>query len=262
MVTASPDGAGRGAVVLRDVARGFDAPSGRREALEGINLEIAGGEIVALVGPNGSGKSTLLRVVAGLLPADRGTVTIDGRTVSGPDPAVGIVFQEPRLLAWRTVVSNIAFPLELAGRPAPQRAARAQELVAFVGLDGYERARPRELSGGMRQRTAIARALALGPRVLLMDEPFSALDALTRERFDVEVRDLAARAGTTVLLVTHSIPEAVLVADRVVVLSPQPGRVVGEVPVDRTSPRASVTPDQAAFGPAAAAVRAHLEQAA
>jgi NitT/TauT family transport system ATP-binding protein len=254
---ASGHRATSGRVLVRDVARAFDTPGGSREALDGVNLDLAPGETVALVGPNGSGKSTLLRLIAGLLLPDRGSVEIDGRPVTGPDAAVGIVFQEPRLLAWRDVASNIALPLELGGVPVAERTARAHELATLVGLAGYQAARPRELSGGLRQRAAIARALALGPAVLLMDEPFSALDALTRERFDVELRDLAGRTGTTVLMVTHSIPEAVLVADRVVVLSPRPGRVVGEVVVTRASPASGAA--DAAFGPAAAAVRALLE---
>jgi NitT/TauT family transport system ATP-binding protein len=251
-----------GRVRLRGVSRGFDTPAGRREALAGVDMELAPGESVALVGPNGSGKSTLLRVIAGLLAPDQGTVEIDGRPVTGPSPSVGIVFQEPRLLAWRNVERNVAFPLELAGAPARERVARVRELIELVGLAGFERARPVELSGGLRQRAAIARALALRPSVLLMDEPFSALDALTRERFDAEVRELAAEAGTTVLLVTHSIPEAVLVGDRILVLSPRPGRVVAEVPVPRRSPATTVSPEDAAFGSAAAAVRSHLEVAA
>jgi NitT/TauT family transport system ATP-binding protein len=250
-----------GDVTLTGVARSFAAADGRLEALAGVDLALAPGEIVALVGPNGSGKSTLLRVIAGLLPPDRGRVEIDGRPVTRPSPAVGMVFQEPRLLAWRDVVDNVAFPLELAGEPVGRRRARARDEVERVGLGGFERARPSELSGGMRQRAAIARALVMDPPVLLMDEPFSALDALTRERFDIDLRALVRRSGTTVLLVTHSIPEAVLVADRVAVLSPRPGRVVAEVPVARR-PDDEMTPDDAAFGPAAAAVRANLEAAA
>jgi NitT/TauT family transport system ATP-binding protein len=247
---------------LSDVARGFDGPGGRREALGGVDLALAPGEIVALVGPNGSGKSTLLRVVAGLLPPDRGRVEIDGQSMTEPIPAVALVFQEPRLLAWRDVIDNVAFPLELAGVAIDARVARARDEVARVGLAGFERVRPAELSGGMRQRAAIARAMVMDPDVLLMDEPFSALDALTRERFDLELRELVRTAGTTVLLVTHSIPEAVLVADRVAVLSQRPGRIVADVPVERGMDGTAMTPDVAAFGPAAAAVRAHLEAAA
>jgi NitT/TauT family transport system ATP-binding protein len=255
-------GEGSGSVTLSDIARSFPTRDGRREALGGVDLALAPGEIVALVGPNGSGKSTLLRVIAGLLRPDRGRVEIDGRPVTEPSPAVGLVFQEPRLLAWRDVIGNVAFPLELAGVAVDARLARAQDEVARVGLTGFEGARPSELSGGMRQRAAIARALVMDPRVLLMDEPFSALDALTRERFDVELRALVRDSGTTVLLVTHSIPEAVLVADRVAVLSPRPGRVVADVPVERATDDAALSPDDAAFGPTAAIVRANLEAAA
>jgi NitT/TauT family transport system ATP-binding protein len=251
-------------VELQDVHKRF----GWVEVLRGFSMRVNRGQTIAIIGPSGSGKSTLLRVVAGLLSPDRGQVAIDGREVRGPDPAVGIVFQEHRLLAWRGVASNIGLPLEIAGWSRADRRTRIAELVGLVGLEGYETARPVELSGGLRQRAAIARALALRPSVLLLDEPFSALDALTRERFDAEIRDLAVRAGTTVLLVTHSIPEAVLVADRVAVLSPRPGRIVGEVPIPRSAagPGRSgmpapgpAGPDEAAFGDAAAQVRAFLE---
>ena len=190
--------------------------------LDDIDLTIRPGEVLALIGPNGCGKSTLLRVLAGLIPPDAGSVTIDGDPVTGPDERVGLVFQEPRLLAWRTAEQNVRFPLELAGWSAERQERRAEDLLALVGLREFAAAKPSTLSGGTRQRVSIARALALEPRVLLLDEPFSALDALTRERFNVELLRLWERTGTTIVLVTHSIPEAVFLADRVIVMSPRP----------------------------------------
>ncbi len=227
-------------------------------ALEGISLEIAPREVTALIGPNGCGKSTLLRVLAGLIPADGGRVALDDRAVSGPDPRVGMVFQEPRLLAWRTVEQNVRFPMELAGWPADRQEARASDLLGLVGLREFARAKPSTLSGGTRQRVAIARALALEPSVLLMDEPFSALDALTRERFNAELLNLWQRTGTTIVLVTHSIPEAVFLADRVVVLSPRPGRVVAQVAVPLPRPRRVADLDSAFVSSIAADIRAQL----
>ncbi len=227
-------------------------------ALEHLSLEVAPREVVALIGPNGCGKSTLLRVLAGLIPADRGSVAIDGRIIQGPDPAVGLVFQEPRLLAWRTVEQNVRFPMELAGWSKARQEARASDLLGLVGLREFARAKPSTLSGGTRQRVAIARALALEPAALLLDEPFSALDALTRERFNAELLNLWQRTGTTIVLVTHSIPEAVFLADRVVVLSPRPGRVVAEIRVDLPRPRRLADLDSASVSSIAADIRAHL----
>ncbi len=259
IATESASPAGR--LVLHGVSRSFDRAGERLLVLDRLDLTIDPGEIVTLVGPNGSGKSTLLRVAAGLLVPDAGRVSLDGNEVDGPTERIGIVFQEPRLLAWRSVESNIVLPLELAGWDAGRRAARARELAATVGLEGFERARPSTLSGGMRQRTAIARGLALDPAVLLLDEPFSALDALTRERFDVDLMDLAARTGTSIVLVTHSIPEAAFVADRIVVLSPRPARVVAEVPVPLARPRALADIASPVLADVSAEVRAHRETA-
>jgi len=227
-------------------------------ALEDISLGVAPREVVALIGPNGCGKSTLLRVLAGLIPPDAGNVQLDGEPVSGPDPRVGLVFQEPRLLAWRTVEQNVRFPMELAGWSTDRQEARASDLLRLVGLPEFARAKPSTLSGGTRQRVAIARALALEPSVLLLDEPFSALDAMTRERFNSELLSLWARTGTTIVLVTHSIPEAVFLADRVLVLSPRPGRVVAEVPVNLLRPRRLADLDSVFAGSIAAEIRAHL----
>ena len=227
-------------------------------ALEHLSLEVAPREVVALIGPNGCGKSTLLRVIAGLIAPDAGSVAVDGRPVAGPDPAVGLVFQEPRLLAWRSVDENVRFPMDLAGWPRDRQATRSADLLRLVGLREFAGARPSTLSGGTRQRVAIARALALEPAALLLDEPFSALDALTRERFNAELLTLWQRTGTTIVLVTHSIPEAVFLADRVVVLSPRPGRVVADVRVDLPRPRRVADLDTAAVGGIAAEIRTHL----
>jgi NitT/TauT family transport system ATP-binding protein len=226
--------------------------------LDGVDLDIRPGEVVALIGPNGCGKSTLLRVLAGLIPPDGGSVAIDGDPVTGPDERVGLVFQEPRLLAWRTAEQNVRFPMELAGWPASRQAARADDLLGLVGLREFAGAKPSTLSGGTRQRVSIARALALEPRVLLLDEPFSALDALTRERFNVELLRLWERTGTTIVVVTHSIPEAVFVADRVVVMSPRPARIVADIPVDLPRPRRVADMDSAFVSSVAAGVRTYL----
>lgn len=243
---------------LHGVARGFDIKGSRLLALEGLDLRVAEREIVAIVGPNGCGKSTLLRVMSGLLAADRGVVLSFGAPVLGVAPRVGLVFQEPRLLPWRDVVANVAFPLELGGMERSERERRAHEALELTGLQGFAEAMPDQLSGGMAQRAALARALAPRPDVLLLDEPFSALDAMTRERLDSELLDLWGRIGTTIVLVTHSIPEAVFVADRVLVMSPRPGRVVAEVAVGAPRPRQLVGGQAAALGAAAERVRAIL----
>jgi len=249
-----------GAVHLRGLSFAFPTRSGvPLPVLDGIDLEVPGGGIVALIGPNGCGKSTLLRVIAGLLAPVRGEAVLDGDPVAGPDPRIGLVFQEPRLLPWRSAADNITYPLELAGWPPERRSERLAALAALVGLDpAVEASRPSELSGGTRQRVALARALALEPEVLLLDEPFSALDALTRERFDLELLRLWERAATTIVIVTHSIPEAILVADRVVVLSPRPGRVVADIAVDLPRPRAIADLDGATVSQASREIRAHL----
>ena len=257
-----------GALRLVDLSFGFPtrdgAPKARRDGapltvLDGIDLTVPGGGIVALIGPNGCGKSTLLRVIAGLLRPDAGAALLDGLQITGPDPRIGLVFQEPRLLPWRTAADNVTYPLELAGWSLPRRLARLAVLADLVGLDPAVRAsRPAELSGGTRQRVALARALALEPAVLLLDEPFSALDALTRERFDLELLRLWDRAATTIVMVTHSIPEAILVADRVVVMSARPGRIVADIPVDMPRPRSIADLDAAAVSGIARRIRAYL----
>ena len=253
-----------GAVGVRGVNLSFPMRGGGRlPVLDGLDLEIGGGEIVALIGPNGSGKSTLLRVMAGLLAPDGGSVELGGAPITGPDPRIGLVFQEPRLLPWRSASDNITYPLELAGWPPGRRRERLDTLTELVALDPSVLSnRPAELSGGQAQRVALARALALEPGVLLLDEPFSALDALSRERFDLEVLALWERAHPTIVLVTHSIAEAILVADRVVVLSPRPGRVVADLPVELPRPRSIADLDAAVVTSTSRAIRRHLGEEA
>jgi NitT/TauT family transport system ATP-binding protein len=259
-MSATATGGGVGAIRLDGLSFAFPTRTGPPlPVLDGIDLTIPDGGIVALIGPNGCGKSTLLRVIAGLLRPAAGLALLDGDPIEGPDPRIGLVFQEPRLLPWRSAADNITYPLELAGWPPEKRNARLAALTALVGLDpAITAARPGELSGGTSQRVAIARALALEPAVLLLDEPFSALDALTRERFDLELLRLWERAETTIVLVTHSIPEAILIADRVVVLSPRPGRVVADIRVDLPRPRTIADLDDAAVSRTAREIRAHL----
>ena len=230
------------------------ADGGRLQALEGVDLTVRTGEVVSIIGPNGCGKSTLLRVIAGLLSPESGRVTVDG--------SVGLAFQEPRLLPWRTTASNVVYPLELAGISATERTDRANAALELVGLTDFADARPSQLSGGMAQRAALARALVLEPDVLLLDEPFSALDALTRERFDVDLLDHWVKPGTTIVAVTHSIAEAIFLADRVIVMSPRPGRVVADIEVGVSRPRSFETLDEALASRLARDIRGHLEQAA
>jgi NitT/TauT family transport system ATP-binding protein len=246
-------------IEIRDVAVTFGGAGPQRLlALDGIDLAIQPGQVVALIGPNGSGKSTLLRVIAGLLAPDRGSVAIDGERVAGPGPRVGLVFQEPRLLPWRTTAENIGYPLELSGMPSSEREERVARVLQMVGLEGAAALIPSRLSGGMRQRAALARTLATEPSVLLLDEPFSALDELTRERLNMELLEIAAREGVTVLIVTHSVQEAIFLADRVVVLSERPGRIVADLGIELARPRSLGDLDAAIVTSAAQSIRAHL----
>jgi len=248
-----------GRLEARDVAVSFpQGRAGRLEALAGIDLVVEPGQIVALIGPNGSGKSTLLRVLAGLLRPDRGEARLDGDPIAGPDPRIGLVFQEPRLLPWRSAERNVAYPLELAGWPRERRDRRVGELLDLVDLRAVASLVPDRLSGGMRQRAALARSLALEPRVLLLDEPFSALDELTRERLNLELLRLWTGTKTTIVVVTHSIQEAIFLADRVVVLSERPGRIVADIAVDLQRPRSIATLDEAIVSRAAREIRANL----
>ena len=227
------------------------------EALAGLDLAVAPGELLALLGPSGCGKSTVLRLMAGLLAPTAGLVE---RRLPGPH-AVGFVFQEPTLMPWATVERNVALPLELLGLPRPEIRRRAGEQLARLGLDGFARAYPWQLSGGMRMRVSIARALAARPRLLLLDEPFAALDEITRWRLNDELLDLWRSEGLAVVFVTHSVYESAYLATRIAVLSSRPGRIVGEIAVDAPLPRGAEYRASAAYLRTCQAVSARLAEA-
>ena len=228
-----------GRLNVSNVSKNFDIDGQRIEALRHIDLELNEGEFGALIGPSGCGKSTLLRLVADIMPPAAGTITVGGLPPSRAriEHRIGFVFQDPTLLPWRTVIDNIRLPLEVAGTKATAGSATPEDLVKLVGLSGFENARPSQLSGGMQQRCAIARALVLAPQILLLDEPFGALDEISRHRMNLELLRIWAETGTTALMVTHSIQEAVFMADKIFVLAARPGRIVDTVPVALDRPR-------------------------
>lgn len=223
-------------VEIRGVTKIFDGTTA--PAIDGISLTVPAGEFVCLLGPSGCGKTTLLRIIAGLLEQTAGEVVIGGEVSVGPSRDKAVVFQHFNLFPWRTVLANVVYGLEMQGMSRSQRNEIGMEYLAKVGLDDYASKYPGQMSGGMRQRVGIARALAIKPRLLLMDEPFGALDALTREYMQHEMETLAAEAGTTTIFVTHSLDEALFLADRVVVMGRNPGRIVMERPVGFERPRA------------------------
>ncbi len=231
------------------------------QAVSGVDLAIAPGEFVSLVGPSGCGKSTLLRTLADLLAPTSGSVTIGGASPREMRLArkLGFVFQESALLEWRTIEDNVMLPLEIAGVAYTERRERARALIALVGIAGFERSFPRQLSGGMRQRASIARAMSTDPEVLLMDEPFGALDQITRDRLNLELLEISQRERMTVVFVTHSIAEAVLLSDRVVIMSPRPGRIRCILPIDLPRPRALSVRHEPRFAELAALGLAELE---
>jgi NitT/TauT family transport system ATP-binding protein len=237
------DAAAREVVRVAGVAKVFETAGGRTTALEGIDLVIGAGEFVSLIGPSGCGKSTLLRLIGDLTGPTSGSITVNDKPARQArlDRDYGIVFQAPVLFDWRTVQANVALPLEVKGMSRAERDERIRAMLELVELRDFSRHYPYQLSGGMQQRVSIARALALEPAILLMDEPFGALDEMTRERLNSEVQRIWQQTGTTIVFVTHSIPEAVFLSSRVVVMSPRPGRIVRIVDIDLPRPRTDDT---------------------
>ena len=246
-------------LIVEQVTADFPDHERPLRALEEVSFEVCPQEFVSIVGPSGCGKSTLLRLVGGLLRPTSGRVVFEGETLAAPRRDIGFVFQRLNLLPWRTTMANVTLPLELDGVPAAEAQRRAQAILELVGLVGFERSFPRDLSGGMAQRVALARALAHDPQVLLLDEPFASLDALTRERMSQELLRIWQARRKTVVMVTHSISEAILLADRVLVLSSRPGRLKLELPVALPRPRTLEMTHTRGFGDLAAKVRATIE---
>ena len=242
-------------VEVSAVTRIFPTPEGEVRALDGISFDVRGGEFLSIVGPSGCGKSTLAMLIAGLMRPTSGVIAVDGRAVSRPQTELGIVFQNAVLLAWRSALDNVLLQVEMRGLAARQYRDRAMELLRSVGLDGFERRLPHELSGGMRQRVAICRALIHDPPLLLMDEPFGALDALTRDQMTLDIQGICARGGKTVLFITHSITEAVFLSDRVLVMTPRPGRIDTTIDVDLPRPRRLAVRESPAFAAYAREIR-------
>jgi NitT/TauT family transport system ATP-binding protein len=230
---AQPSGAPRAHVTLRSVRKSY----GEIEAIREASFALAAGEFLSVLGPSGCGKSTLLMLIAGLTPPDAGEIAIDERRVEGPRRDIGIVFQSPVLLPWRTILDNVLFPIEILRLPRGDFTARAQELLAMARIAEFAQRLPRELSGGMRQRAAICRALVHDPTLLLMDEPFSALDAITRDEMGLELLRIWQVHRKSVLFVTHSIREAAFLSDRVLVMGRRPARIIAELPIALPRPR-------------------------
>jgi NitT/TauT family transport system ATP-binding protein len=246
---------------LAGVSLAYSGKAGTVLALDRIDLAARPGEFLAVVGPSGCGKSTLLKLVSGLLAPSAGEVRIEGRPVRGPHASVGVVFQSPLLMPWRTVIENILLPIEIRGERTANYAAAARQLIELVGLGGFADRHPYELSGGMQQRVGLCRALVTDPPLLLMDEPFGALDAMTREQMNAELQRIWMERQKTVLLITHSITEAVYLADRVLVMSPRPGRIIEEVPISLPRPRSLGMTETVEFAQLANQVRRALNAA-
>ncbi|MBX3066171.1 MAG: ABC transporter ATP-binding protein [Anaerolineae bacterium] len=259
--SARTNGATAPVVSLKGVNQHFKTPTGQVvQALQDINLEIYPNEFLSIIGPSGCGKSTLLRIVADLLQPSSGTAMVNGKP---PHQArlnreFGMVFQQAVLYDWRSVLKNIELPLEIMNHPAADRTARAREMLKLVELSDFESHYPWQLSGGMQQRVAIARALTVKPSILLMDEPFGALDEMTRERMNIELLNIWTKTNTTVIFITHSIQEAVYLSSRVVVMSPRPGKLIKDIPITLPYPRAPEVRDTEEFFHLVTEVRAGL----
>lgn len=243
---------------MRGVSKSYRLRARDLVAIDRVSFAVPRGRFVSIVGPSGCGKSTLLKIILGVIPASAGEILFNGRPVTGPQPNIGMVFQSPALLAWRPVLANVLLPVEIRRYPPARYLQRAQELLAMVGLSEFQTSYPRQLSGGMQQRAAICRALIIDPPLLLFDEPFSALDGLTRDQLNQEVLKIWERTGKTILLVTHNIEEAVYMSDQVIVMSARPGTVTAVVQVDLPRPRQLAVRQTAEFFECVTRVRTGL----
>jgi NitT/TauT family transport system ATP-binding protein len=248
-------------IVVEDVQKIFKGGAKSVHALAGVSFGVDEGSFVSIVGPSGCGKSTLLKIIAGLVPGSAGRIAVGGAPVEGPLENVGMVFQAPVLLKWRTVAANIMLPVEFAGLDRGVHRDKARALIRLVGLEGFEEMPPYELSGGMQQRVSLCRALVTDPRLLLMDEPFGALDAMTRDELDLELLRICGEKKMTVLFVTHNIQEAVFLSDEVVVMSPRPGKVIEKISVGLPRPRTLEMMSGAEFGRYTLRIRGMLASA-
>jgi NitT/TauT family transport system ATP-binding protein len=248
-------------IAVQELSRTFLSGAVPVQALNRISFEIGTGEFVSIVGPSGCGKSTLLKIIAGLLTASSGNVAVNGKPVRGPLENVGMVFQSPILLKWRSVLGNVLLPVEFARLDLDSHVERARSLIKLVGLKGFEGMYPHQLSGGMQQRTSLCRALVTDPQLLLMDEPFGALDAMTRDELDLELLRIWEEKKKTVVFVTHSIQEAVFLSDHVIVMSARPGRVLETLRIDLPRPRSIEIMSSPAFGDYTLRIRALLASA-
>jgi NitT/TauT family transport system ATP-binding protein len=249
-------------LAVDNIVKRFETPEGVVTAVDGVSLSVAPGEFVGIIGPSGCGKSTLFNIIGGLLDGYDGTVKVAGDLVRGPHPAIGMIFQEESTFPWRTVIDNVAFPLEIAGIAKRERYERAKHFVSLVGLDGFERRYPAELSGGMRQRVSMARTLAAEPKIMLMDEPFAALDEQTRLLLGDKVLQIQQQLKQTTLLITHNITEAVQLSDRIFVMTYRPGKLKRMVKLDLPRPRTSEIVSSEAFGRYVAQIWSDLREEA
>ncbi len=249
-------------LVVENIVKRFETPDGVLTAVDHVSLTVAPGEFVGVIGPSGCGKSTLFNVIGGLLDGYDGTVMVAGERMRGPHPAIGMIFQEESTFPWRNLIDNVAFPLEIMGLPRAERYERARQFVKLVGLEGFERRYPAELSGGMRQRVSMARTLAAQPKILLMDEPFAALDEQTRLLLGDKVLQIQQQLRQTTLLITHNITEAVQLSDRIVVMTYRPGQVKRMVEIALPRPRSSEIVSSEAFGRYVAQIWSDLREEA
>ncbi|MSO66856.1 MAG: ABC transporter ATP-binding protein [Pseudolabrys sp.] len=262
MAPAATPSSGTAILVADNITVRFETPEGAILAVDDVSFGVRPGEFLSVIGPSGCGKSTLFNVIGGLLSTHQGVVSVAGETITGPHKSIGMVFQEESTFPWRTVTDNVAFPLELIGMPKAKRVERARHFIGMVGLDGFENRFPGELSGGMRQRVSLARTLASEPKILLMDEPFAALDEQTRLLLGDKVLQIQQQLKQTTLLITHNITEAVQMSDRILVMTYRPGKVKRIVDIDLPRPRTSEIVSSESFGRYVAQIWSDLREEA